>query len=330
MIFRDLRYILKKVIIGIAIIIGVLFFKTKLGFALTYSVDSLLIDNWELTVGNWYERGQDVGFKFTLIGVADTDQDTNLYGQILLCAGPSNNSIAWAQTSDAQSWNLISKNTLVNNTNVYCKVGNVSGKVQQLLFTTRAVYGDITANVRMSYKDGYTGFSIVSYGFKDSPWDLIQSEFDYTNQLTAMSTLIDNKWNQEINKLADIWGVNQQQLAEAQAEVTDNDTDAMQEWLEDFTSDTYGLTGIITAPLNTITSLTSKTCSPLVLPIPYLNENLTLPCMSTIYSDTFGSAFTMYQTITTALIGYWCVVRIFAIVKGMKDPQDDKIEVVDL
>lgn len=336
MIFRDLRYIIKKVIIGIAIIIGVMFFKTKLSFAAT--VDTILRDYSSSYIGTgyWY-KGADSSTTIDMIGMGPELPDENIYYNFLFCttADYGSGGTAWTNSSDPNSapYNVV-KFVSGNLTNIECTISgtNVKGRIYQVTGNIRTGQdggGDIRMVFHFSFHDS-SSTNLIKYGLSASPFDLIKSEKDYTNQLSSMSTLIDNKWTQEINKLQDILGVSQQQLAEAQAEVSDNDTDAMQEWLEDFTSDTYGLTSIITAPLETISSLTNKTCSPLNLPIPYVNETLTLPCMSTIYSNTFGSAFTMYQTITTALIGYWCVVRMFAIVKGMKDPNDDKIEVVDL
>lgn len=101
-------------------------------------------------------------------------------------------------------------------------------------------------------------------------------------------------------------------------------------FFEDFTTDTFGLTAVITAPLNFIKSLTSSSCKPLNIPLPFVDTNLTLPCMSTIYNQYFGGFYTLYQTITTGLIAYWVCVRIFNLVKDFKNPDHDEIEVMDL
>ena len=66
-------------------------------------------------------------------------------------------------------------------------------------------------------------------------------------------------------------------------------------FFNDFTTDTHGLTAVITAPLSLITSITSSSCSPLVIPLPYVDKDLTLPCMGTIYSNYFGSFLSIYQ-----------------------------------
>lgn len=97
-----------------------------------------------------------------------------------------------------------------------------------------------------------------------------------------------------------------------------------------FTTNTHGLTGIITAPLNAIQSLTSKTCSPLVLPIPFVDKDLTLPCMRQIYTDNFGGFMNLYDVIVIGIVSYWVLVRIFTLVKDFKNPDHDEIEVMDL
>lgn len=101
-------------------------------------------------------------------------------------------------------------------------------------------------------------------------------------------------------------------------------------FFNDFTTDTHGLTAIITAPLSLISKITSASCSPLVIPLPYVDKDLTLPCMGAIYSQYFGSFLSIYQIITFGIIAYWVCVRIFNLVKDFKNPDHDEIEVLDL
>lgn len=101
-------------------------------------------------------------------------------------------------------------------------------------------------------------------------------------------------------------------------------------FFNDFTTDTHGLTAIITAPLSLISSITSASCSPLVIPLPYVDKDLTLPCMGAIYSNYFGSFLSIYQMITFGIVAYWVCVRIFNLVKDFKNPDHDEIEVLDL
>lgn len=103
-------------------------------------------------------------------------------------------------------------------------------------------------------------------------------------------------------------------------------------FFESFTSqDNGGISSIITAPLSAISGLASATCTPITLPIPYLdNKQLVLPCMSAIYTEHFGTFFSLYQTIIFGVIAYRMLVSIFMMIQGFKNPDDDKIEVVDL
>ena len=100
-------------------------------------------------------------------------------------------------------------------------------------------------------------------------------------------------------------------------------------FFSNFTSNNHGVSGIITAPLRLINSLATSTCSPLSIPLPFMNQNATLPCMSTIYSQ-FPTFYTLWQLITTGLIGYWVLIKIFGHIKGMQNPKDDRIEVLQL
>lgn len=114
-------------------------------------------------------------------------------------------------------------------------------------------------------------------------------------------------------------------------DTVDGSTETGNSFFSNFESDTFGLTSVITSPLNLIKSLTSKQCSPLILDVPYLsNQKLTLPCMSIIYSEYFGTFLSIYQTITFGLIAYWVCVKLFALVKDFKNPDSDKVEVMDL
>lgn len=144
---------------------------------------------------------------------------------------------------------------------------------------------------------------------------------------------INNNFNNAINNQTDII---QQQHNETISYFSNENTTQAESSANNFfsgftTQDNGGISSIITAPLNAISGLVNSTCSPIVLPIPYLgNETLTLPCMSSIYTQHFGSFFTIYQTIIFGAVAYRMLVSIFMIIEGLKNPDDDKIEVVDL
>lgn len=116
--------------------------------------------------------------------------------------------------------------------------------------------------------------------------------------------------------------------------ITDSDTSESQSsassFFDDFKSDDYGLSDIITMPLTFIKGLSNASCYSLDLPFPFVEQNVQIPCMTSIYENYFGSFLTLYQTITTGFIAYWVCVNIYRLVKNFKNPDDDKVEVMEL
>lgn len=158
--------------------------------------------------------------------------------------------------------------------------------------------------------------------------DIKNNQNNYTNELNQVENAI-NSSNGKLDTVND-------NLSNLNDNLTSNDTsDASSEadnFFSGFETDTFGLTSIITAPLNLIGSITSSTCSPLPLKVPFLSKNntLNLPCFKSIYEEHFGSFLTIYQTITFGLVAYWVCVKIFNLVKDFKNPDHDEIEVLDL
>ena len=145
--------------------------------------------------------------------------------------------------------------------------------------------------------------------------------FTYTKKLSGTQQIIDNQ-NQNTNQT--ISTITDTNTTEANTTATN--------FFSNFSSqDNGGISSIITAPLQAISGLVSATCVQIELPIPYLeNKTLILPCMSSIYQQHFGQLFTLYQTIIFGAIAYRMLVSLFMMIQGFKNPDDDKIEVVDL
>lgn len=108
------------------------------------------------------------------------------------------------------------------------------------------------------------------------------------------------------------------------------DSNTGQGFFDDFTSQDFGLSQIITIPLSTIQSLTSKTCTPLTIPIPFTGKNISLPCMTEIYQTKLPSIYNLWKIVSFGIVAYFIAIDIFHIVKGFKDPESDKVEVLDL
>lgn len=97
-----------------------------------------------------------------------------------------------------------------------------------------------------------------------------------------------------------------------------------------FQTDNHGLIAVVAAPIGALHTLTVTTCSPIVLPLPFVNRNITLPCYYSLYQTHFGYAFTLYQTIAFGIISYYVIVGLLHTMKDFKDPKKDQIEVLHL
>lgn len=101
-------------------------------------------------------------------------------------------------------------------------------------------------------------------------------------------------------------------------------------FFENFEDNDYGLSSIITIPLTSIQKLTNSSCIPISLPIPFTNKNIDLPCMTSLYEQNIPLLLNIWQTVSFGIISYTIIVDIFGLVKKFKNPEDDKLEVMDL
>lgn len=101
-------------------------------------------------------------------------------------------------------------------------------------------------------------------------------------------------------------------------------------FFNDFNDNDFGLSDVITTPLTFIQGLANNSCNNLNLPLPFVEKNAVLPCMTSIYQQHFGAFLTIYQIITTGFISYWVCINIFRMVKNFKNPDNDEVEVLDL
>ena len=260
----------------------------------------------------------------------------------------------------ANSQGQLSSSTKWYKVNSACYVNGYSASVyRQIIFIAQsefmAICGPTSSSSRGCSSNISTGrlFSNTDYNVymrllhfgitEDIPLNDLMFD-NQTTQTTILNDILtsiksDSSINQQIKDNTSKQLEEQKKQLEEQKKTNDalsdddttDSTNKANEFFSGFTTDTFGLTSIITAPLELIASITSSTCSPLGLQVPFVeNKTLNLPCMSSIYQQHFGSFLTIYQTITFGIIAYWVCVRIFALVKDFKNPDTDKVEVLDL
>ena len=215
-------------------------------------------------------------------------------------AYPSLGNVATPGTPDFINSTFIA-NYSTTTAGVSCKVGEYTGS------TYKAVYA-INRSVRLADNFGIriwggttfdyvTWFKINSVSVYDYTPDVENSFQNIKNQQDLENKLNNlNNSQQETNtKLEDLNKKQEEtnnQLKDLNGNITDStgpDTSALENsagWLPAGPVDS-----ILNLPLalfNNLTSNLSKTCQPVSLPLPFLNKNLELPCLNTIFSKIEG------------------------------------------
>ena len=146
----------------------------------------------------------------------------------------------------------------------------------------------------------------------------IQRNFGVSDIINNSSTL--NEINTNVTNISD--NLNDSSIDSSSANNLTNNS-AFQ--------DNNGLDAIIKAPLIFIQSLTSSTCSSISLTIPYIDANVSLPCMSTIYNKALGQQLVnLIALVINGVVLYRYCLKILELVHNAKNPNKDELEVLDL
>lgn len=197
------------------------------------------------------------------------------------------------------------------------------------------------------FPNNYTSFNNTSYAML-RPYISVTSSFNTTSGGgqgggntgggSSNQDIIDNanKNQQQTNDRLDKIDENQKETNEKLDNINDTLTDSSVDdsFLDDMMNDdafkdSTGLDQIISLPLDFIKTIGSS-CSPLSLNIPFMNIDLTIPCLSTVLKSKVPTIFTILSTIINGFILYRLLLDVYFIVKSAKDPNDDRIEVLDL
>lgn len=328
---RDISYILKRIIIGVVIALVLAFLRGTL----LIGVSALEINSYNTggAVGN--VNSQTTGFGFNVTGNPWSNWGPGyLYFNFSLSkySGSSTSTIVTPRSAYATSGG----NTYV------CSIGTTSNNNSTwntLVYSARCpmtMASDGLTYIYVRLFDTSTGADIGTYEYSIAGQMTYEqaTNVDVNVDTSGTTNAINNQINNDNQNTQSIIN-SQNNTTNAVNDVNDtlNDDNVSSStgssFFNDFQSDSHGLSGIVTAPLRLIQSLSSSTCSSLVLPLPFVSENATLPCMSIIYNQ-FPTFYSLWQLITTGLIAYWVLIKIFGHVKGMQNPTDDRIEVFNL
>lgn len=104
-------------------------------------------------------------------------------------------------------------------------------------------------------------------------------------------------------------------------------------FFDDFnTTDNGGISAIITSPLRLINAFldNNSSCSNLQLPSIFGLDNITLPSGCILWNNAPNVVIVLWNTLIGGPIAYLILRDLFYLVEDMKDPTEDRIDVIDL
>lgn len=93
------------------------------------------------------------------------------------------------------------------------------------------------------------------------------------------------------------------------------------------TSDHGGLSGIITAPLVAINQMLNTSCSPMTT--TFKGKELSLPCGYEFWNK-MGPIQDFVNLVLGGLLCYQIIIKLYKLIEKIKNPEDDRLEVMDL
>ena len=196
-------------------------------------------------------------------------------------------------------------------------VNGATGNVRMLTF-------DLLFGESGSF-DGY--FTVYSPSFNLQLIDFVIDSSNYVNLFDYSSDTLISQNSQIINQNTQI--INQQQQTNDKLDETNDKLDNIESAITDDTPPDLGaledsagwlpagpVDSILNLPLSLLNNLSnnlSNTCQPVSLPLPYVDENLTLPCLSSVYDEIegLGSLINTVGVIASAFILFSYLINLY-------------------
>lgn len=205
--------------------------------------------------------------------------------------------------------------------------------VYALVYIMKTNYNGNYIRVPIKFNQGANNFRFYGYKLQDLGYssDYLQSLITSSGLATARSVQevqqeldgIDNTIQNQTQTIINTTNQTQQTIINSTNQTINTITDSSSPDLNG-TLDNNTIAGwlpagpvdsIITLPLTLLNSLFNAmggTCADLVVPLPFVNKNLNIPCMSGVYTNMgFGSFFNWIGVIASAFILYKYLLKLY-------------------
>ena len=278
---EKLKRLFKKILFLLIITIILWFFKLSFVSAATVDIQlsSFTYNNKNLLNLDWYSIGSgnatlSFDFDFTKL----EGNASYLYTSIVLCSDSTYSSSYATDPSEIT-------NIQINNTNYSCAYKNSDYAGGKVVIVTFLAYSS-GANSIVIYQNNYASIQLI---------DFVVDSSGYVNPLDYSSQTLINQNSQIINQnntIINNGNATNDKLDDLNKNLTDEtppDFDGLKNsagWLPKGPVDS-----IINLPLSLLENIQDnlgKTCQPVSLPLPFVNKNISLPCINSLYSQIEG------------------------------------------
>lgn len=367
-----MRYIIKRIIIGVGIAIAMMFLTRTFSLSVHAATSFYVAPNelrltYENTNGSLNTATysslhtiEPTQYPYnTFYGRNNINQYYTIYQQLYRIEVPSNYKSGYYDlnflyyNADLQDmvFNNISANIRNASRTHVCQTDNMAnpylagtnGNNSQYLYgMSKKIVGVSCSNVYLELNSNNVVYAVLDFTMNNvvtaTPYGITAVTFQHND---SNDKLIQNQQTiiQKEQQQTDAINNNTDAINDVNNSLNDDDTSDAQDEAGNFfgnfsSTDHGGLSGIITAPMRFIQRLTNfnpASCRPVAFPLPFMNRNASIPCLSSVVLYSSASDFVqIYRTITTGLIAYWVIVKVFAHIRSFKKPDEDKVEVLEL
>ncbi len=246
--------------------------------------------------------------------------------------------------------NVNNKTEILNNlSDINSNISNRQVALANGQYEGFTFYDDINPSIRFENSSTSNQLYVYISFISDVDFKTFAVAFDFNNglyfgsvdwiQVTGVSVTYSEGVGAQIDNQTNIMNENQQTIINNIDNINDtltddhiSDTDVSNSLNFSTTENSYGpFATFLTLPLQWVQDIlaSNQSCSPISLPLPYVNKNLVLPCMTEFWNST-GALGTLIQLCWIAVVGVRIFNGLFKLVVDTTSSEDNAEELTKI
>lgn len=263
--------------------------------------------------------------------------------------------VSYCSTGDVRIYTLdhieIQRDPIHLDTGMWCTTGTLHGTIKHAYFMIHQwtytedsgyVYLDLSTDTYWFNQSYGSTVSVMFYGIANiSELDMslailayLKSQQNNTDYSTTLNQIQENigQYNEEIEIVQDKINDTNVKLDELNDTLNNSDVNnSINDGVSFFdnfdTTDHGGLSGIITAPLIAINQMLNTSCNPMTA--TFKGKELSLPCGYEFWAK-MGPIQDFINLVLGGLLCYRIIIKLYKLIEKLKNPEDDRVEVMNL